>query len=390
MEDKTYFASAERSPHEEILKNFELVDSQKFFTEIFGALTDIGAVINNNRQIVWANDELFKRLGVKGIENFLGNRPGEVISCIHSAEEPTGCGTTEACAFCGAVSAILESQKTGSRINRESRITSVIDGKVKSWDFNITSSPITLSGNLYYVLVLQDISDKKRRLILEQIFFHDLLNTASGLNGLLTILKDGANPEEARELINYSEEASRTLIDEIMHHRQILDAENGDLQVKIEKIRSREFLSSIIDKIRFQDIAKDKTVTLDVNSDDQIFESDNVLLQRVILNLLKNAIEAIPEGGSVKAGCKVSENSIIFWVQNNGIISKEVQMQIFQRSFSTKGKGRGIGTYSVRLIAENYLHGNVSFVSNEYEGTIFLVEFKKRFPADLTTLPAGK
>lgn len=57
-------------------------------------------------------------------------------------------------------------------------------------------------------------------------------------------------------------------------------------------------------------------------------------------------------------------------------------MQIFQRSFSTKGKGRGIGTYSVRLLSENYLKGNISFVSNEYEGTIFTVELNKVFPAD--------
>jgi sensor histidine kinase regulating citrate/malate metabolism len=52
-------------------------------------------------------------------------------------------------------------------------------------------------------------------------------------------------------------------------------------------------------------------------------------------------------------------------------------MQIFQRSFSTKDRNRGIGTYSVKLVTENYLKGKVSFISNEAEGTIFKVELNK-------------
>ncbi|MBK7132833.1 MAG: hypothetical protein IPH69_08460 [Bacteroidales bacterium] len=62
------------------------------------------------------------------------------------------------------------------------------------------------------------------------------------------------------------------------------------------------------------------------------------------------------------------------------VLSEEVQMRIFQRSFSTKGKGRGLGTYSIRLMTENYLHGKVSFVSNEADGTVFSVILNKVFP----------
>lgn len=52
----------------------------------------------------------------------------------------------------------------------------------------------------------------------------------------------------------------------------------------------------------------------------------------------------------------------------------EVKLQIFQRSFSTKGRGRGIGTYSIKLFTEKYLEGKVSFTSKEGEGTVFTVE----------------
>ena len=60
---------------------------------------------------------------------------------------------------------------------------------------------------------------------------------------------------------------------------------------------------------------------------------------------------------------------------------KHIQLQIFNRSFSTKAKkGRGIGTYSVKLLIENYLKGKVSFISNQEEQTKFIIEVPKKFP----------
>jgi signal transduction histidine kinase len=53
---------------------------------------------------------------------------------------------------------------------------------------------------------------------------------------------------------------------------------------------------------------------------------------------------------------------------------EEIQLQVFQRSFSTKASsGRGIGTYSMKLLGEHYLGGKVAFTSREPEGTEFTV-----------------
>jgi hypothetical protein len=384
MEDKTYFAPALRSTSEEILKEFEYIGSQKYFSEIFGKMTGIGAVIDENRQIVFANDDFLALLGINSLEPILGKRPGEAISCIHSSEESGGCGTSKACQYCGAVNAILESQRTGLKSMKETRISSTINGKLKSWDLNITSTPINLSGHVFYVLMLQDISDEKRRLSLERIFFHDLLNTVGGLNGLLTILKEGTDPEEARELINLSEEASRNIIEEIMLHRQVRAAENGDIKIKPEQIASVNFLNSTVAKISSHEIGKNKHVVISGNSVNCYFETDIILFQRVIINLLKNALEATPEGGTVETGIDKTDVKIRFWVKNDQVIPEDVQMQLFQRSFSTKGQSRGIGTYSIKLLTENYLKGKVSFISNTETATVFTIELNMFFPADTT------
>ena len=129
MEEKTLSIPALRSSFEEILNDHDLIASQKLFTEIFGSIAGISAVINNNRQIVYANDTFLEFLGIKSLEPVLGKRTGEVISCINSEDGSSGCGTSDACNYCGAVNAIFQSQETNHKTVRETSISSVVDGE---------------------------------------------------------------------------------------------------------------------------------------------------------------------------------------------------------------------------------------------------------------------
>ena len=81
----------------------------------------------------------------------------------------------------------------------------------------------------------------------------------------------------------------------------------------------------------------------------------------------------------VRLGCDTRDGQMEFWVQNDAVIPRSVQMRIFNRSFSTKGLGRGLGTYSIRLLTERYLGGTVDFTSAPEAGTVFRV----RLPLDL-------
>lgn len=92
-----------------------------------------------------------------------------------------------------------------------------------------------------------------------------------------------------------------------------------------------------------------------------------------MLNLLKNALEASTTGETIDIGCSLSNQTIVFWVKNSGAMTESVKSQLFQRSFSTKGSGRGVGTYSVKLLTERYLGGKVDFQSSIQEGTIFYI-----------------
>ncbi len=106
--------------------------------------------------------------------------------------------------------------------------------------------------------------------------------------------------------------------------------------------------------------------------------TDVVLLRRVLVNLVKNAVEASSPGEQVTVRAREDGDEIVFEVHNPGVMPIAVQRQIFQRSFSTKeGHGRGVGTYSVRLFTERHLRGHVSFESREPEGTTFRVRVPK-------------
>jgi signal transduction histidine kinase len=88
--------------------------------------------------------------------------------------------------------------------------------------------------------------------------------------------------------------------------------------------------------------------------------------------MVKNALEACSPGETVTVGCHKVYDYVRFWVHNRKHIPQKIQLQIFQRSFSTKGSGRGLGTYSMKLLSENFLQGRVSFESTAKDGTIFM------------------
>jgi sensor histidine kinase regulating citrate/malate metabolism len=106
--------------------------------------------------------------------------------------------------------------------------------------------------------------------------------------------------------------------------------------------------------------------------------TDVQLLARVLGNMLKNALEASGPGDTVTLRCFEENDEVVFSVHNAAVMPREVQLQVFHRSFSTKGgPGRGIGTHSMKLLGERYLRGKVDFTSEHPYGTTFRIAIPK-------------
>jgi signal transduction histidine kinase len=364
----TQFAPAQRTPTKRLLQQAAHLANIPLLRPLFDAIPDVILILNAERQVVFANQALISLAhGEKGAAA-IGLRPGEVLDCVHANENESGCGTSSFCKNCGAVQATLSSLD-GVEDVKECRV-SLKNGD--ALDLQVFATPLTLDGQRYSFFVLKDISHEKRRRMLEHVFFHDILNSAGALRGLADVLIRAplADKNEIAEDVCL---VCDRLIDEIKSQKELLAAENNELIVEHSLIHSLQLLSELIQIYSSHKASYGRRICLDESSCDLVLISDRVLLRRVLGNMIKNALEACQVGQTVILGCREVKNQVEFWVHNPGNIPEEVRMQIFQRSFSTKGTGRGLGTYSIKLLGERYLRGKVSFTSSQIQGTRFRI-----------------
>ncbi|WP_396171531.1 sensor histidine kinase [Flavobacterium sp.] len=107
-----------------------------------------------------------------------------------------------------------------------------------------------------------------------------------------------------------------------------------------------------------------------------ISKIDRTQLIRIITNLVKNAIQAVPESQENKAiavSIKKQSNTVLITVSDNGIgIAKEDFNRIFEPKFTTKSSGMGLGLGIIKNIIENY-KGTITLESQKGKGTTFTV-----------------
>ncbi len=369
----TKFAHAERTSNEVIKLQKAIFNNNEILNKFLGKIPAVFFIVNDCRQIVYMNEGALEFTGLEEVTSAIGKRPGELFGCIHSTEEEGGCGTSESCTYCGAVIAVLISQKGKSAVE-DCRL--VLGPNEAAYDLRVWASPLTIEGEKFHAVTIQDIGHEKRRIAMERIFFHDILNTTTSLMStldLLTHYSDKINQEEFLKMMNYK---LYYLIDEIQSQRLLNDAENNDLTISSSTFNSLDVIKEVMRLYGDHDLGKEKSIQIDKNTKSVEITSDRTILRRVISNILKNALEATPEYGTITVGCKIVDGNVQFWVHNPGFIPRDVQMQIFQRSFSTKGFNRGLGTYSMKLLS-SFLSGNVTFSTSKEKGTTFKASYPK-------------
>ena len=371
---QTFHAPPERQASAEIARQASDLGNLAGLAALLDCMPDLVMILNEQRQIIFGNRTLRDFAGTRGSGEWLGLRPGEFFDCRQTGLAPSGCGTGEACRTCGNVNAILGAL-AGRSVMHECRITTPA---VEANDLRIWASPFSWPTGHYVLVVAVDISNEKRRQVLERIFFHDILNTAGNIHGLSELIRD--DPASVAEFKDDLYETAETLVNEIRSQRLLLAAERNELQVTLAPASSRQLLETVVQTYRHHSLAKGKAIVITPGSAAFLIATDETLLHRVLGNLLKNALEASQPGDTVTLGAEEQPDRFIFWCHNPLPIPRAIQLQLFQRSFSTKGPGRGIGTYSIRLLAERHLGGKVTLVSTPETGTRFELSFPKTKP----------
>jgi len=333
-------------------------------------------VLNAQRQIVLGNRALCEMLGVEDIDEITGQRTGEVLGCEIAARAPGGCGTAAGCRHCGGALATAAAQQ-----GRHRQLACVVDreGECVPFELEASAHPLDLEGERFVLLVLTDVRDQRRRRVLERLFFHDVLNTAGGLVGLSEALAAylPGNPPELAELSDLLIASGRQLLEEIRAQRDLAAAESGELAVAPAAVDLPGLLRGVRDTYRHHPVAAGRVVSV-VHGEPLRIQTDPTLLGRVVGNLVKNALEAVPPGATVALSAFAEPGGAAVRVWNPGLVPAAARRHLFRRVFSTKGTGRGLGTYSVRLLTEQYLGGRVSWTSEAGEGTAVVLHLPER------------
>ena len=239
----THFAIAEREDASVLARQQESLVAEPLIDQLLDAFPEPTLVLNSKRQIVRANEQTRTLLG-KSQDQLLGLRPGEAIGCPHAQDGPGGCGTSLFCRYCGAVRAIKSCIANRVADVQECRLETRLNGELMSLDLRVSAAPLCCQGEDYTVCAIRDITDEKRREVLERTFFHDLLNSAGSLQGILHIFDwlHGSEEQEVRQTIR---NLCGQIVEEIQSHRDLLAAEKGQLALSIVDVNAMELLDRV-------------------------------------------------------------------------------------------------------------------------------------------------
>ncbi len=180
---------------------------------------------------------------------------------------------------------------------------------------------------------------------------------------------DANDPNLKQKINDYSE----TLIQQIDTMSSVASAFSNFASMPAQQ---NETLNVVAVVELTMDIFNEEYILFVAEEDTIISIIDRTQLIRIITNLVKNAIQSIPEKQEVKSiyvTIKKENNKVLITVSDNGIgIATEDFQRVFEPKFTTKSSGMGLGLGIIKNIIENY-KGTITFESQKGKGTTFTV-----------------
>ena len=197
---------------------------------------------------------------------------------------------------------------------------------------------------------------------------HDLRNPLTGIKGAAYYLKARLGPkmdEKAREMLELIEkdvEHSNEIITDLMEYTKEIRLELTETTPKAI-VREALFLVEVPKNVQVLDLTQSRPR----------IEMDLEKVKRVVCNLAKNAVDAMPNGGKLTIASYESNDNVEIAFADTGIgMTKEVVEKIWTPFFTTKAKGMGLGLAICKRIIEAH-EGSISVESTVGEGTTFTV-----------------
>jgi len=230
---------------------------------------------------------------------------------------------------------------------------------------------------------LEESFERQRRFIADAS--HELRTPVAILRGEteVTLSRPDRSPGEYRETLGILREESQRLAHIIEDLFTLTRADAGQYPLAPRDFYLDELASHVLRHARSLAIAKRITLTSSIELE-LLFQGDEALVRRLLLNLLDNAIKYTPEGGTVNLECRKQGAQVIVSVTDTGPgIPADLQQRIFERFFradkarsrsESDGGGAGLGLSIARWIAEVH-RGNLELTRSDASGSTFRAAF---------------
>ncbi|MDD3313460.1 transporter substrate-binding domain-containing protein [Pseudodesulfovibrio sp.] len=242
---------------------------------------------------------------------------------------------------------------------------------------------LLFKGSELAICFLDDITERKRvehlRADVERMMRHDLRSPTLAVQTMLLLLeRRGGLNDRQLDLLSLARDAAKRMMGIIALSRTLYRMEEGVYEPERVPVDLLPVVSSVAEELG--DLMRSRRIQLEVTVGGRptrpraafLIRSDELPCYALLLNLLKNAAEASPEGGTVTLDLSTGERHVIT-VHNMGAIPAAIR-DVFFEKYVTAGKpqGTGLGTYTARLIA-GALGGDIAFTTSEEQGTTLTV-----------------
>ena len=205
---------------------------------------------------------------------------------------------------------------------------------------------------------------------------HDLRNPLQAIINNVYIIKSKCLdklPKKARSILEREglEEILKRIENEINYMNKIV-RDLQDYSKPITPKYGRIHLTQMIERILSQVVPPEKIVVRKNIYVEEIV-CDEMLLERVLYNIILNAVQAMPEGGTLTITGEKSDGNIILSVEDTGVgIPENILPKLFTPFFTTKAKGQGLGLAICKRFIE-VLNGKIDVASEVGKGSKFTI-----------------
>jgi signal transduction histidine kinase/CheY-like chemotaxis protein len=211
----------------------------------------------------------------------------------------------------------------------------------------------------------------------ERIARHDLKTPLGSIAAIPALLRKRGNiSKEEDELLTIIETSARRVLRMVSLSLDIFRMEQGVYVFKPEVVDIAELISVVVQDLRSDAEAKGVSIQIVECAANPCVLAEEVLCYSIFANLIKNAVEASPNGMPVRISI-ASMPQILVSINNHGVVPDRIRTKFFEK-YSTSGKasGTGLGTYSAWLMTR-IQGGTITMETTDNDGTTLSIELKQ-------------